>query len=229
MPTKRTTPPLMTRHDYPAGSILSATVDALRSAKANGGVSQLYEYNTWRNMGQRCHNPSNPEYPNYGARGITVWEPWRVSFEMFLLCVGLRTPPANEIDRINNDGNYEPGNVRWATRAEQTRNHRRNHLITAFGRTMILTDWSRETGLSVSGLIGRIDVRGWDIERALSEPAHIQNKKNHLSDEQIAELLALRKQGTPYSQLAKRFGIHPMAVWVVVRKSDLAKEVGAKP
>jgi hypothetical protein len=155
--------------------ITDEAVAALRAAKKAGGKSAMPEYFTWARMLQRCHNPRLPEYSYYGGRGIAVWEPWRVSFELFFLCMGPMAPPANEIDRINNDGNYEPGNCRWATRTEQTRNTRRNRHFTAFGRTMLLSDWGRESGLSIRTIRGRIKL-GWDVERAVSEPPDLSRR-----------------------------------------------------
>lgn len=82
------------------------------------------EYRTWRHMLERCLNPDHPNYRYYGGRGITVCQRWQKSFETFVADVGRRPTNNLSLDRINNDGNYEPGNVRWATRAEQTRNRR---------------------------------------------------------------------------------------------------------
>lgn len=84
------------------------------------------EYSRWNTMHQRCENPNNPQYKNYGARGIRVCERWGV-FEYYLEDIAPLGPcPAGcSIDRINNDGNYEPGNVRWATASEQSLNRRK--------------------------------------------------------------------------------------------------------
>lgn len=82
-------------------------------------------YNIWSQMLHRCNNPNAKEYKNYGARGITVCTRWR-DFPAFLVDVGERPSSGLSIDRINNDGNYEPGNVRWATPKEQSNNTRRN-------------------------------------------------------------------------------------------------------
>lgn len=85
---------------------------------------RLPEYVLWLGMRRRCDNPSHVGYKNYGARGIQVCERWN-DFTLFLADVGRRPTPQHTLDRINNDGNYEPGNVRWATRIEQAANSRR--------------------------------------------------------------------------------------------------------
>lgn len=83
------------------------------------------EYRAWRNMINRCERPATKEFKDYGARGIRVCPRWRSSFENFLADIGLRPSPNHSLDRVDNDGNYEPGNCRWATRLEQQHNKRR--------------------------------------------------------------------------------------------------------
>jgi hypothetical protein len=82
------------------------------------------EYRAWHNMKQRCLSPGHPKYRLWGGRGITVCERWRNSFAAFLADMGDRPSPHHSIDRIDDDGHYEPGNVRWATASEQRRNRR---------------------------------------------------------------------------------------------------------
>lgn len=81
------------------------------------------EYTCWHAIKQRCLNPQSPEYHRYGGRGITIADEWRHDFVAFLNHVG-RRPDGYSLDRIDNDGNYKPGNVRWATRTEQLLNTR---------------------------------------------------------------------------------------------------------
>lgn len=82
------------------------------------------EYTAWQGMTQRCHNPANPSYCDYGARGISVCPEWRADFAAFYAHIGPKPGASLSVDRINVDGNYEPGNVRWATTTQQRQNQR---------------------------------------------------------------------------------------------------------
>lgn len=87
------------------------------------------EYQAWTDICRRCTNPDFKQWKDYGGRGIRVCDEWLNSFDAFLSHVGRKPSPKHSIDRIDNDGHYEPGNVRWATRSEQERNKRRGHQI----------------------------------------------------------------------------------------------------
>lgn len=135
--------------------------------KVTHGHSGTSLYKTWERMRQRCHNPNSNSYGNYGGRGIVVCERWLSSFENFLADMGER-PEGKTLDRYpDNDGNYEPGNCRWATNAEQKRNTRRTKMITFNGKTLCMRDWAALVGVSESQFWKRIN-KGWPLERALT-------------------------------------------------------------
>lgn len=113
-------------------------------------------------MKQRCLNPVNPRYAEWGGRGIVICERWRTSFDNFFADMGL-CPPGQSIERIDNDGNYEPGNCKWASGSEQQRNKKNNHYAEAFGRTLILADWAREIGVHQSTIVRALQ-RGDSVE-----------------------------------------------------------------
>ncbi len=91
------------------------------------GLAETTEYRTWRGMISRCHNTNHRHYADYGGRGITVCDEWRNSFVAFYEYIGPKPDPKLTLDRINNDGNYEPGNVRWAAWSEQAYNKRASY------------------------------------------------------------------------------------------------------
>lgn len=136
-------------------------------SRSSSGLSRTPTHRTWDHMIQRCTNPNSDGYADYGGRGITVTDRW-LSFDSFLSDMG-RRPDGTTIDRIDNTKGYEPGNCRWATAAQQTRNTRRNRLITYNGKTMCVADWASSIGLTFMALHHRIN-RGWSIERALTTP-----------------------------------------------------------
>lgn len=110
------------------------------------------EYNTWDSMIQRCTNPNNVQYYNYGGRGIMVCERWLNSYENFLADMGRRPTKDHSLDRYPNNetGHYEPGNCRWATEKEQHRGLRTNVWFEHKGRKMILKDWADAFSMEAS-------------------------------------------------------------------------------
>lgn len=110
------------------------------------GLTGTKEWLTWMAMKDRCYHPGSTSYYNYGARGIRVCESWMV-FENFFADMGL-CPPGHSIDRIDNNGNYEPSNCRWASKDTQSNNKRNAILITVDGLTMSAKQWSNHLGCS---------------------------------------------------------------------------------
>lgn len=124
------------------------------------GMTNTPEYQCWRNILMRCFNPKTRMYPRYGGRGITICDEWRDSFLSFYQHVGPRPSKGHSIDRIDNDGDYEPGNVRWATRKEQQANLAKSILLTRDGETHCVREWSRRLGVSKNVILRRIH-SGW--------------------------------------------------------------------
>lgn len=120
------------------------------------GLSNSLEYHSWSGMKSRCYNPSNAAYKNYGGRGIKVCDEWLQSFNSFMRDMGKKPSPKHSIDRINNNGDYEPGNCRWADDTAQARNKRNNRLITVLGVTGTAGMWSDISGLTQSAIKHRI-------------------------------------------------------------------------
>ena len=126
------------------------------------------EYKAFYAARNRCENPNNIGYEQYGGRGIEFrFE----SFKEFYNHIGPKPSKKHTIDRIDSNGHYEPGNVRWSTMQRQQNNRTNNHLITYDGRTQTIAQWSRELGFKDSILYVRLQ-RGWSIEKALNTPVH---------------------------------------------------------
>jgi len=127
----------------------------------------------WGNMLNRCNNKSHGKYKNYGGRGIKVCDRW-CKFENFFADMG----PDNglEIDRIDNDKGYEPGNCRWVTHRENSFNKSNNRRIEFRGETKCVSEWADVLGVNVNMIYGRLH-RGWTTSRALSVQS---NKKYRL-------------------------------------------------
>jgi len=135
-------------------------------ARKHGGYGSR-EYNTWESMKQRCFNSNSDSFKGYGGRGIRVCSRW-MEFANFFEDMGPR-PKGREIDRIDNDGNYEPGNCRWATKRQQNRNKRPCHYIAIEGVTRCVTEWAEIVGIHRSTIFNRLS-HGWDPEKAVLLP-----------------------------------------------------------
>jgi len=126
---------------------------------ATHGMSETPEYRAWQLIKNRCGNPKAREYLYYGGRGIKLYDAWQTSFVLFHTHLGPRPSPLHSVDRHPDmNGDYAPGNVRWATSKEQNRNRRNNVLIVVGGRTITLAQAAEEAGLPY-GLVYRRFVR----------------------------------------------------------------------
>lgn len=131
------------------------------------GTKPNRTYDTWCRIKGRCYNLTDPRYPLYGGRGLTVCARWINSFPNFLADMGER-PGKVSIDRIDNSLGYSPENCRWADQKTQCNNKRGNHLLTHAGLTLTMQQWSEKTGIGYSTLRSRINDYGWSIARALT-------------------------------------------------------------
>lgn len=148
-----------------------------RNPKFRHGMSGTPIHDLWMAMLDRCYSKTHCNYKKYGARGISVCERWH-TFEMFYEDMGDRPDGKMTLERINNDGNYEPGNVIWATYKTQANNHRRNRLITFDGKTLNAMQWSELTGINYDALLSRIH-RGWPVNIALTTPIQESMRRPH--------------------------------------------------
>lgn len=144
-------------------------LEMIGARRLTHGMSRTPEYNSWSAMKDRCGNPNNQDYANYGGRGIVVCERWAGSFENFLADMGHRPFPRATIEREDVNGNYEPGNCRWASQKEQTNNKRNNVLLTLNGTTKTVAEWVVSSGLTRTTIEGRLQ-RGWTIAESLTLP-----------------------------------------------------------
>jgi len=130
-------------------------------------------YRTWKAMMGRCFREGDANWHRYGGRGITACERWR-TFANFLADMGER-PKGLTLDRIDNDGNYEPDNCRWATRMQQGRNNSRNRLVTLNGETRCISEWCEVLGLNHHTIAWRLH-SGMTAEEALKKPIKRHNQ-----------------------------------------------------
>lgn len=133
------------------------------------GMCKSQEYRIWLSMKARCSSPICNGYKNYGGRGIKVCDRWALSFENFYEDMGIRLSAQHSLDRIDVNGDYEPGNVVWATMKQQNRHRRYNRVLTVFGETRLLVEWLEQFPINRGTFDTRIRA-GWPIETALTTP-----------------------------------------------------------
>lgn len=149
----------------------------VKHGATSGSGYRSPEYRSWLKMKERCLNPNHVHYDRYGGRGVKVCERWSNSFVAFLEDMGSKPTTDHSIDRFpEKDGNYEPGNCRWATDKEQNRNLRSNRMMSADGVTKCVGEWAEITGLTRNTIYHRLRT-GWAPEEIVSTPSQNAHHK----------------------------------------------------
>ena len=145
------------------------STDTFRETITKHGLRYHPLYVTWCNIHARCENSNNPEYKHYGGRGIRVCDEWKdvTSFIGWAEANGYRS--GLQIDRIDNNGNYEPDNCRFVTHTGNQNNKRTNRLLTYEGRTQTISQWAKELNVPSDRIRSRLNM-GWNVEDVLFKP-----------------------------------------------------------
>lgn len=149
----------------------------LTATRSTHGKSRTRLYRVWAAMLDRCRNPNDKHFADYGGRGIVVCLRWEKDFAAFAADMGERPGPQFMLDRVNNDGPYSPDNCRWASPTEQARNRRGVRLISFNGENLTIAEWADRLGLSVSMLKTRISRRKMPVEEAFTAPSRYRERK----------------------------------------------------
>lgn len=187
------------------------------------GYSHTPLHDCWIGMRKRCRNPKSNSYKNYGARGIRVCERWE-RFENFLQDMGPSFREGLALDRINNDGNYEPGNCRWATLSQNARNKRNTKIITIHGVRKPLASFAEEHGINRYTLLSRVTNEWSESDLLLpvnqAAPRMRRGERHHrakLSMEDVRDCRRRHSDGVSCRALAKEFGVDPSTMHSAVR------------
>lgn len=175
-------------------------------------------FSRWSAMKDRCENPRTKNFKDYGGRGIKVCERWH-SFENWFADMGPLPSPGHSIERRDNNGNYEPTNCYWATRAEQAKNKRNNRWLTANGETLHLSEWARRLGTTTGAILHRLKA-GWPVRRALSEPIS-ERPNSKLTPEQAAWIRATYPSKRA-PELGRMLGVSAVSVMNIVHGRTFA-------
>jgi hypothetical protein len=167
------------------------------------------DFHIFNGILNRCRNKNDKGYPHYGGRGIKVCDRWQEGgFWVFLADMGPRPSPEHSIDRYpNNDGDYEPGNCRWATSKEQGRNRRTNKVLTLNGESLPMSEWAERLGINYRTLKGRIR-SGWSVEQALT-PELV----DHTTPAEVVKAIRKeRKAGAKGCDIARKYNLSESSV-----------------
>lgn len=138
------------------------------------GMTETRMFKIWTGVRKRCTNPKCKSYHNYGGRGITISPKWD-NFINFYNDMKEGYADDLSLDRIDHNGNYEPGNCRWATQKTQNRNRRNNHIVNCENESKTLAEWSEISGVNYTVIAYRIK-NGWDTKKAIYTPTIQQGK-----------------------------------------------------
>ena len=180
-----------------------------KNYKLHGGKGE-HLYEVWCTIKQRCLNPNNKNYAYYGGRGITICGEWLnnyPAFKKWAIENGYKDNGELSIDRIDNDGNYEPNNCRWVDRITQANNKSNNIIITYNGKSQTLQKWSEETGIKADTLYYRYHIgktpeeifKKYDVKNIGCTRIDVDNEK----------ILTLKQQGKNINEIAEVFGCSP--------------------
>lgn len=197
-------------------------------ARKFASVQERRTYQSWADMRSRCSNPKHKRYAAYGGRGIKFCERWD-SFEAFVEDMGLK-PDGLTLDRIDNDGDYEPDNCRWATYRDQNKNKRTTTTYRYDGRDQTIEEWAEEIGMPRTMLSERIHRYGWSIKKAIEMPAgHKENLPTDpeklkfvpkLTDEQAEKIRTLYAEGGwTHRTLGEKFGVSGTTVGNIINRT----------
>lgn len=133
------------------------------------GMTKTPEYVSWSTMRARCNDKTHEKYPLYGGRGISVCDRWANSFMNFYADMGKKPTHKHQLDRIDNDGNYEPNNCQWLTNKENNRKRSDCHFLEHMGQRKCLSEWAEILGVDQQTISSRL-TRGWSIEKTVTTP-----------------------------------------------------------
>ena len=176
---------LVTGNTKSCGCLCREMVSQARRKHGESGNAEsgrTPEYTAWAAIRRRCENPNDGSFSRYGGRGISVCDRWRLSFEDFLEDMGRRPSEFHSIDRIDNSGNYEPSNCRWATDKEQSRNRRSNRVLEYNGEKKCLTEWAEEMNVNSKAIEARLK-RGWSVGKSLTTPVRGMRRKSKTNEQ----------------------------------------------
>lgn len=176
-------------------------------------------YTIWIHMKERCYNRNHHAYKNYGGRGIAVFDEWRrcpLVFAAYITATIGERPVGYTLDRIDNDGNYEPGNLRWASRGEQQQN-KRCKTITYNGETKSLAQWSKDLGISLRTIAHR-ESRGLSVDLIFSQPRPLDVGNPKLTQDIVKQARRLYLEGRTQTSIALQFGVARSTISALVKQ-----------